>query len=81
MANTQEHIDRICEHRGLPEVKKMMRCEVNGKLGAIVGGNTSANFQVKFCNGEVFNCHPYYKMKIYNSDDSVLYQSDDLKEQ
>ena len=81
MANTQKHINRICEQRGLPEIKKMMRCEVNGKLGTIVGGNTSANFQVKFCNGDVFNCHPYYKMKIYNSDDSVFYQSDDLKEQ
>ncbi len=78
--NTQKNINRVCDYRGLPAIKKMDRCEVDGKLGVIVGGNSSANFQVKFCNGMVFNCHPYYRMRIYNADDSVLYQSDDFEE-
>ena len=78
MANTQEHIDRICEHRGLPPVKKGQPVIVNGKKGLIIGGNTSANFQVRFASGDIFNCHPYYKMKILTMDRSeTLYEHKD----
>ena len=75
MRNTQKYIDRVCEYRGLPKVLKGMPCEVNGKTGKILGGNSSANFNVNFDdNNQVMNCHPYWKMKIFNLDGSIYYQ-------
>ena len=76
MRNTQEYIDRVCEYRQLPKIKKGMRCEVDGKKGKIWGGNSSANFNVLF-DGEkmTMNCHPEWKMKIFNDDGSVIHQS------
>ena len=71
MANTQQAINSVCEHRGLPPIKKGTKCEVDGRIGHICGGNTAANFNVKFVDtGEVANCHPEWKMKIY--DDATL---------
>lgn len=75
MPNTQKYIDATCEYRGVPRIKKGTACIVNGERGEIHGGNSAANFNVKFdLDGRVRNCHPYWKMKILNSDDSVLYQ-------
>jgi hypothetical protein len=76
--NTQKKIDEVCEYRGLPAVKKGMRCEVAGKQGQVVGGNSSANFNVKF-DGEKhpMNCHPYWKMKIFKADGSIFYQHEE----
>ena len=78
--NTQKAIDRVVEHRQLPPVKKWMRCEVDGRPGEIIGGNSSANFNVVFDDESIhwMNCHPYYRMKIFNKDGSVFYQSEDL---
>ena len=79
MPNTQEHIDRICKCRGLPKIKMGTPCEVDGKKGVIVGGNTSANLNVLFENNDTArNCHPDYKMRIFNSFGGVMYESDDL---
>ena len=50
MPNTQEYIDRVCEYRAVPPVKKGQPCIVNGDKGLIVGGNGSANFNVRFAN-------------------------------
>ncbi len=78
MPNTQGFIDRVCEYRGIPPVKKGQPCHVNGKKGLIVGGNNSANFQVRFSSGETFNCHPYWKMKILTMDrKETLYEYKD----
>ena len=73
MPNTQKYINAVCEHRGMPPVKKGMACSVDGRDGKIVGGNHSANFNVKFDdNGDISNCHPYWKLQIY-TDSGVLY--------
>lgn len=77
MSEAQEYINRVCEHRGLPFVLAGAKCVVDGKNGEIVNGNHSGNFQVKFENGAVLNCHPYWKMTIYDSNWSILYMSDD----
>ena len=78
MANTQDAIDRVCEYRGLPKIKKGAICTVEGKHGVVFGGNHSANFNVKFDEtGKVLNCHPEYKMKIFSSNGDVIHQTDD----
>jgi len=74
--NTQKQINRIIDYRGLPAIKKGMRCEVDGKLGKVVGGNSSANLNVLFDGDKtVMNCHPYWKMKIFTEDGSIAYAS------
>jgi hypothetical protein len=76
--NTQAFIDRVVEYRGLPKLKKGMRCEVNGKAGRVWGGNGSANLDVLF-DGEkrTMNCHPDWKMKIFNDAGEVIHASED----
>ena len=75
MANTQKAINMVCEYRGLPKIKKGTPCTVNGEKGTVHGGNHCANLNVKFdSDGRVSNCHPYWKMKILNSDGSILYE-------
>lgn len=77
MANTQKAINDVCMYRGLPRILKGSACEVNGEAGTIWGGNHAANFNVKYTvDGRIRNCHPEWKMKIFNSDGEVLYQSD-----
>lgn len=75
--NTQKWIDRVCLQRGLPPIKKGMRCEVEGRQGKVIGGNCSANLNIRF-DGERFtrNCHPYWKMKIYNADGVAVWDSE-----
>lgn len=79
MSNTQKAIDRVCEYREVPAVKKGQRCTVDNQPGVIWGGNGSANFNVKFdSNGRVSNCHPGWKMKIFIDHSSdLLYSSED----
>jgi len=73
MPNTQKHIDRVCTYRNIPTVKKGMKCSVENRSGTIVGGNSSSNFNVKFDdNGDIRNCHPYWKFQIY-TDNGCLY--------
>ncbi len=78
--NTQKKIDSVVEYRKLPKIKKGMRCEVNGQKGKVVGGNGSANFNVLFDGDKrSMNCHPEYKMTIFNDDGSIIHQSKDIK--
>jgi len=71
--NTQKHIDQVCEYRCIPKVTKGMECVVDDRSGVIVGGNSSANFNVKFDdNGDIRNCHPYWKFQIF-TDTGLLY--------
>ena len=74
MCNTQKAIDSTGRYRNLPDIKKGMACEVDGRLGMVVGGNTAANLNVKF-DGVVANCHPYWRMKILDFDGNVFYES------
>ncbi len=74
--NTQKQIDRVVEYRRLPPIKKGMRCEVDGKFGKVVGGNSGANLNVVFDGyKDPMNCHPGWRMKIFNSDGTVHYSS------
>ena len=75
MPNTQEHIDRVCKYRGiLIKIKKGQPCNVDGRDGKIVGGNSAANFNVKFNdNGNISNCHPYWRMQIYSDSGLIIY--------
>ena len=82
MPNTQEYIDLICQKRGLPEIKRGTPCEVDGRKGIIVGGNSSANLNVLFEDcPTVRNCHPGYKMRIFNPWGGVMYESEDIYNQ
>lgn len=75
MSNTQKSITRVCEYRQVPLVKKGMICEVDGELGKIIGGNSSANFNVQFDDDKrIRNCHPYWKMKIFDDVGNLYYQ-------
>lgn len=76
--NTQKMIDRVVECRGLPHLKKGQRCEVDGEQGKVWGGNSAANLNVLF-DGEKrpANCHPNFRMKIFNDSGEVIYASDD----
>ena len=78
MPNTQTYINHVCEYRGVPKVKKGTKCLVNEEPGVIWGGNSSANFNVKFdSDGRIRNCHPYWKMKIYDQDGQIIYEYKD----
>lgn len=75
--NTQKQINNIVAYRGLPPIKKGQRCLVDGKQGRVWDGNSSANLNVLFDGQKhTMNCHPYWKMKIFNDDGSIVYQSD-----
>ena len=77
--NRQESLDSVCKNRGLPNLKVGAFCEVDGMKGVIVGGNYSSNLDVVIDGNEyVSNCHPAYKMRIFNSMGGVCYESDDL---
>jgi hypothetical protein len=74
--NTQKRINEIVSYRGLPPVKKGMACQVDGRRGIIVGANSACNLNVKFVGQKgVSNCHPYWRMEIYNDDGSIAYAS------
>jgi len=74
MPNTQRHIDSVCTQRNMPRVIKGAACNVDGRQGKIVGGNSSANFNVQFDdNGDIRNCHPYWKMQIYTPNGGLYY--------
>jgi hypothetical protein len=76
MANTQKHINEICKARCIPAIKKNMRCVVDGKAGKVIGGNSSLNLQVLFDGWKSSsNCHPYWRITVFNDDGSVFYKS------
>lgn len=68
-----EGFDEVCRRRGVPFAKVGMRVEVDGKPGAIVGHNYSANFDVLF-DGERYpmNCHPTWRMRYFADDGTEL---------
>ena len=79
MSDRQESLDRVCEFRGLPSLKVGDRCEVDGRRGVILGGNTSSNLSVVYDDEMlIMNCPPYVKMRIFNAHGGVCYESDDL---
>ena len=78
MSNTQKKINEVVEYRGLPPIKKGWRCEVDGKQGRIWGGNHCANLNILFDGDKKpMNCHPEYKMKIFDDKGNVVHKSND----
>lgn len=73
MPNTQKYIDAVCEYRGIPTVKKGQPCHVDGEDGQIVGGNHAANFNVKFPDGRIRNCHPHWRFQIFTPNGDLYY--------
>jgi len=80
MANNQKSIDEICKYRDLPKLLKLYPCEVDGSKGFVFGGNSSANLNVKFENGQILNCHPYWRFKVWDFKGNLVYISSDLEE-
>ena len=75
----QTKLDEVCKYRGLPPLKVGVECEVNGRMGIIVGGNCSANLSVIFDDADhIANCHPEYRMIIFNGSGGVCHKSEDL---
>lgn len=73
----QERINAACSQRGLPKILLGYRCEVDGKEGLIVDGNSSANFNVLFdSEPHVKNCHPGWRMTILNFSGDVVYKGE-----
>lgn len=59
--------------RGIGFAYLGMKVEVAGKLGRIVGCNSSLNLDVCF-EGETWksNCHPHWKTKYFDNQDKVI---------
>lgn len=52
-----------------------MACEVDGENGVIFGGNHAANLNVKFNDGRIRNCHPGWRMKVFDRNGDIFYKS------
>ena len=78
IGNTQQAINAVTNYRRLPNIKKGQACCVDGRSGKVWGGNASANLNVLFDGASrASNCHPNYKMKIFNDVGEVVHSSDD----
>ncbi len=56
--------ERVARMRNLPHARIGDAVRVNGKTGVIIGANDSANFDVKFEDGHVGNCHPHWRFEF-----------------
>ena len=68
-----EQFERIKEHRGIDFAFQGMRIQVDGKMGTIVGGNSSQNIDVVF-DGFWWkdNCHPWYETVYFDNKGNIL---------
>lgn len=70
-----EDVDRIAKYRMVP-ARIAMRVELEGKVGYIVGANSSANLDVIFpghYGDHPVNCHPNWKMRYFNDKGEEIY--------
>ena len=68
-----EQFDRNKEYRNIPFAYQGMRISVCGKMGTIVGSNSSCNLDVVYDgNWHTNNCHPWYETVYYDRDGSVI---------
>ena len=59
-AQTSEDFARVAQNRGLPQARCGMRVDAGGRLGTIVGHNSSANFDVLFDDAKYpLSVHPH----------------------
>ena len=64
--------ERAKEMRDVPFVRIGMQVMVGSRLGRIVGGNDSANFDVQFEDGTVANCHPLSNISYFNRQNELI---------
>lgn len=70
----EDQFVRVREYRGIPLAEFGMKVEVCGKLGRIVGGNSSSNLNIVFDgNWNTNNCHPHYEMVYYDNSGNIVY--------
>jgi hypothetical protein len=71
-----ESFIRVARYRDVPYAELGMRVKVEDDEGFLVGSNSASNFDVLFTTGKyaghVFNCHPNFKIKYFNSADEVI---------
>ncbi len=63
----------VREQRNMPFVHQGMRLEVDGKMGTVVGANSSSNWSVVF-DGTYHEeyCHPWWKTRYFDADGNVI---------
>jgi hypothetical protein len=68
----KKQFDRMKEMRGIDFAYQGMRIEVAGKMGTIVGSNSSLNLDVVF-DGKYWadNCHPWWKTKYFDRNGNI----------
>jgi hypothetical protein len=70
---TSEAFRGNARYRGIPFAYCGMRVEVAGKLGVIVGHNSSANLDVLFDGWDhPSNCHPWWEVKYFDRAGGVI---------
>lgn len=69
MATKVDPLEGVKRSRNMPWLLMGMPIEVDGKMGKIVGGNSSSNLDVVF-DGQSGkqNCHPGWKTKYFLGD-------------
>ena len=68
-----EQFDRNKDYRNIPFAYQGMRISVCGKMGTIVGSNSSCNLDVVYDgNWHTNNCHPWHETVYYDRDGSVV---------
>lgn len=69
----KRQFDRMKKARNIEFAYQGMKIEVDGKIGKIVGSNSSMNLDVVF-DGQFHtsNCHPWWKTKYFSKDDEVI---------
>ena len=68
-----EKFNIVIEHRNIPFAKIGMKISVAGKIGKIIGANSSMNLDVDFIgDGTKSNCHPTWETIYYDENNVVL---------
>lgn len=68
-----EKFNRVIEQRDILFAKIGMKISVAGKIGKIIGANSSMNLDVDFIgDGTKSNCHPTWETIYYDENDVVL---------
>lgn len=69
----KEQFEDVCKRRNIEFAYQGMRIEVDGKMGTIVGGNSSGNLDVVF-DGQwrPQNCHPGWMTKYFDKNGNVI---------
>ena len=67
-----EGFERMKKSRNIEFAELGMKIDVNGKIGNIVGYNSSCNLDVYFPDEWVQNCHPYWETTYFDKNKKVI---------